>query len=236
MALGAVALGYGHPAVNAAVIDAVNRGTVGPLSPEDESQFAAELGAVIPWLEKVRFLKTGAEAVAAAVRIARTATGRDATLGCGYHGWLDWSSSAEGVPAATRDLFDEIAFNDVDQGRDADSAPRRPPRLRVVEPAIESPPATEWLAMLREETERIGAVLIFDEIKTGFRIALGGAAEKWDAGPTSWSWARPSPTAIRSRWSGEVEPSWPMPTKPGFRRPWPRNSCHWPRHARPSAS
>src|SRR5207245_4132246 len=92
MALGAVALGYGHPEVNAAVVEAVERGAIGPLGPEEEERLAAELGAVLPWADEVRFLKTGAEAVAAAVRLARVATGRDRVLGCGYHGWLDWCS------------------------------------------------------------------------------------------------------------------------------------------------
>ncbi|MGH7593687.1 MAG: aminotransferase class III-fold pyridoxal phosphate-dependent enzyme, partial [Gemmatimonadales bacterium] len=115
MALGSVALGYGHPDVNQAVIEAVQRGTIGPLSPDDEPALAAELGAVMPWLERVLFLKTGAEAVAAAVRIARVATGRDYVVGCGYHGWLDWCSDAAGVPAATRDLYATLRFNDPEQ-------------------------------------------------------------------------------------------------------------------------
>src|SRR2546421_4663305 len=68
----------------------------------------------IPWLEQMRFLKTGAEAVAAAVRLARVDTGRERVLGCGYHGWLDWSQGWEGVHAAARALYAEIAFNDVE--------------------------------------------------------------------------------------------------------------------------
>src|SRR2546421_8001831 len=71
----------------------------------------------IPWLERLRFLKTGAEAVAAAVRLARVATGRERVLGCGYHGWLDWSQGGEGIPATTRALYGEIPFNDVEETR-----------------------------------------------------------------------------------------------------------------------
>jgi glutamate-1-semialdehyde 2,1-aminomutase len=183
MALGAVALGYGYTEVNEAVIDAVDRGTVGPLAPEDELMLSAELGAVMPWLEKVRFLKTGAEAVAAAVRIARVATGREAVLGCGYHGWLDWCSDAAGVPDSTRHLYDVLPFNDpqrtLEQIRGAGD------RLAcvVVEPVVDAPPSSDWLAVLRSEVDRVGAVLIFDEVKTAFRIALGGAAEKWGVHP-----------------------------------------------------
>src|SRR2546427_1668946 len=97
MALGAVALGYGHPAVNRAAEQAIAAGVVGPLPPVLEEELADALAMRIPWLEQVRFLKTGAEAVAAAVRLARVATGRDRVLGCGYHGWLDWSQGGGGV-------------------------------------------------------------------------------------------------------------------------------------------
>lgn len=183
MALGAVALGYGDPHVDAAVIDAVRRGTIGALAPEEESLLAGELQAIMPWLEQVRFLKSGAEAVAAAVRIARVATERDLVLGCGYHGWLDWCSDAAGVPVATRHQYATIPFNDVDRTRDAIRSGGDHLACVVVEPVIEGEPSPEWLSTLRDETTRIGALLIFDEVKTAFRIALGGATERWGTIP-----------------------------------------------------
>ena len=76
MALGAVALGYGPPAVTEAAVRAVQDGAVGPLAPAIEEEVATELRKLIPWAERVRFLKSGAEAMAAAVRLARTFTGR----------------------------------------------------------------------------------------------------------------------------------------------------------------
>src|SRR5438045_8638591 len=123
MALGAVALGYGHPDVNRAATAAIGAGVVGPLPPVAEEELAEALGEKIPWLERVRFLKTGAEAVAAAVRLARVATGRDEVFGCGYHGWLDWcqgggAGAAAGVPAAVRGLFAALPVNDVARGRE----------------------------------------------------------------------------------------------------------------------
>ena len=184
MALGAVALGYGHPDVNRAGTAAITAGVVGPLPPVAEEEFAEALSAQIPWLERMRFLKTGAEAVAAAVRLARVATGRDEVLGCGYHGWLDWCQGAtEGVPGAVRNLFAELPFNDVAAGRELIRA--RAPRLAavVVEPVIVTEPAREWLQMLRVETTRAGAILIFDEIKTAFRLAIGGAVARYDVQP-----------------------------------------------------
>src|SRR2546427_10238557 len=118
MARGAVALGYGHPDVNRAATAAIAAGVVGPLPPVAEEQLAEALAERIPWLERVRFLKTGAEGVAAAVRLARVATGREQGLGCGYPGWLAWCQGAtEGVPRRVLELFAELPFNDVAAGR-----------------------------------------------------------------------------------------------------------------------
>lgn len=183
MALGAVALGYGHPDVVQAATDAIERGTIGPLSPDDEAAFADELVAAVPWLDQVLFLKTGAEAVAAAVRVARVATGRNRVIGCGYHGWLDWCSESVGVPSATRDLYAAIPFNDAGRTRTLLRAAGDRLACVVVEPVIDDAPSRDWLDVLREETTRAGAILIFDEIKTAFRLAIGGAAEQWGVTP-----------------------------------------------------
>ena len=184
MALGAVALGYGHAAVNRAANDAIAAGVVGPLPPVAETELADALAGRIPWLERVRFLKTGAEAVAAAVRLARVATGREHVLGCGYHGWLDWcQGSTDGIPAGIRALFAELPFNDVAAARSM--IRERAGRLAavVVEPVVVTEPTREWLETLRAECERAGAVLVFDEIKTAFRLAIGGAAERYGVKP-----------------------------------------------------
>ena len=184
MALGAVALGYGHPEVNRAAIEAIEAGVVGSLAPEQEEALASDLHRTIPWIERARFLKTGAEAVAAAVRIARSHTRREVVLGCGYHGWLDWCTLNDpAVPSGTRSTLGLIAHNDPDdvrrQVRELDD------RLAaiVVEPVIDGPPTIEWLQVLRDESRRVGAVLVFDEIKTGCRIAMGGAAELYGVQP-----------------------------------------------------
>jgi glutamate-1-semialdehyde 2,1-aminomutase len=185
MGLGAVALGYGHPAVTEAAVAAVREGGVGPLAPVLEEELASELVRLVRPMEQVRFLKTGAEAVAAAVRLARVATGRDRILGCGYHGWLDWCEQKEqvGVPAATRALYGSIAFDDPERTRE--TIRRVGDRLAAVvfEPIILKEPGREWLQVLREETHRIGALLIVDEIKTACRIAVGGATERYGLEP-----------------------------------------------------
>ena len=182
MGLGAVALGYAHPTVVEAVTKAVAAGATGPLPPVQEDRVADRLCAVLPGAEAVRFLKTGAEAVAAAVRIARAYTGRERVVTCGYHGWLDWCQTEPGVPEAVRDLRTEISFNDL-EGLDAALVMGDDIAAVVVEPVIDGAPSPEWLAALRTGTERAGAVLVFDEIKTAFRIALGGVAERWGVIP-----------------------------------------------------
>ena len=185
MALGAVALGYGHPAVVDAAVTAVREGAVGPLPPVLEEEVAAEIARLIPWAERVRFLKSGAEAMAAAVRLARTVTGRDAVLGCGYHGWLDWCQTGEGngVPVATRALYAELPFNDPDRTRERIRRAGDGLAAVVFEPVILGAPDPAWLAALREETSRVGALLIADEIKTIGRVAIGGGCERWGLRP-----------------------------------------------------
>jgi glutamate-1-semialdehyde aminotransferase len=185
MALGAVALGYAHPSVTEAAVQAVRDGVVGPLAPVLEEEVACELRRLIPWVEQVRFLKSGAEGMAAAVRLARTVTGREGVLGCGYHGWLDWCQAADarGVPAGTRALYAELPFNDAERTRERIRAAGDTLAAVVFEPVVLAPPNAEWLGVLREETARAGALLIADEIKTVGRLAIGGGCERFGVRP-----------------------------------------------------
>jgi glutamate-1-semialdehyde 2,1-aminomutase len=185
MALGAVSLGYGHPEVNRAAIQAIEHGVVGPLAPVLEEELAGRLHELLPWVKQVRFHKTGAEAAAAALRIARAATRRDRILTCGYHGWLDgWQESGTaGVPQGVSSLNSALRFNDVERGRQAIREEGDHLACVMIEPVVVAEPSLEWLAMLRQETEQVGAVLVFDEIKTGFRIAPGGAVERYGIEP-----------------------------------------------------
>jgi glutamate-1-semialdehyde 2,1-aminomutase len=182
MALGAVALGYGHAAVVAAAERAVRDGTVGSFPPIQEARLAERLTEWIPGAEAVRFLKTGAEAVAAAVRIARVHTGRSPVITCGYHGWLDWCSDGAGVPEAVRALRVAVPFNDIELFDEALAA-SPPPAAIVIEPVVERAPTRDWLEMVRKGATRVGAVLIFDEIKTGIRLGKGGAARRYGGRP-----------------------------------------------------
>ena len=177
MALGAVGLGYGHPHVVEAVTRAARDGAVGPLAPVIEERLAERLVAILPGSAWVRFLKSGAEAVQAAVRIARVATGRDRVITCGYHGWLDWCQDTDGVPEAVRALRREVPFNDVTAvGRALDEF--GPVACVVVEPVVDAAASREWLETLRDTTRAQDTLLVFDEIKTAFRVAVGGVAEE----------------------------------------------------------
>jgi glutamate-1-semialdehyde 2,1-aminomutase len=175
MALGAVSLGYAEPNVTRAVVDAIAGGNVSALSSVSEVDVAERLCGVIPCADKAQFLKTGAEAMAAAVRIARTYTARDVVIGCGYFGWLDWSADeTAGVPQGTRGDFRRVPFDDVAalEAAVAGAAPQL--AAIVIEPVIERMPSPAWINRARELATQSGAALVFDEIKTGFRLKTGG--------------------------------------------------------------
>ena len=177
MGLGAVALGYADDVVTRAVVEAAANGNVCGLSPALEIDVAERLAELVPCAEQVRFLKTGAEGVAAAVRIARAHTGRSVVIACGYFGWLDWSSDAAGVPESVRADIIRVPFDDVDALETV--AKRVGDRLAaiVLEPVIERLPSIEWTSTARRACDESGAVLIFDEMKTGFRLKPGGYQE-----------------------------------------------------------
>ena len=172
MALGAVAIGYGDPEVTRRATEHL-RGVAG-LTHVAEIEVAERLCALIPCAERALFFKGGAESVAAAVRLARTYTGRDLVIGSGYFGWSDWCSDAAGVPGGVRRDFVAVPWGDVAAlGAAADAAGDRLAAI-VVEPVVERAPDPAWLAAARRLAHRAGAVLVFDEIKTGFRLHAGG--------------------------------------------------------------
>ncbi len=177
MALGAVALGYADELVVDAVADVAARGSVSGLSHVLEVQVAERLCDVIPCAERVRFLKSGAEGMQAAVRIARAHTGRARVIGSGYFGWLDWWSDAVGVPRGAHEDFEPVPFDDVDALARAASRAGDALAAIVLEPIVERLPSEAWLAEARRACDRVGAVLIYDEMKTGFRVRRGGFQE-----------------------------------------------------------
>jgi glutamate-1-semialdehyde 2,1-aminomutase len=177
MALGSVALGYADEGVTGAVVAAASAGPVSGMPHVLEVDVAERFCEVVPCAERVQFLKSGAEAMAAAVRIARAHTGRSRVIGCGYFGWLDWSSTEGGVPTAVRADYVKVPFGDVAALEAAVNEAGTNLAAIAIEPVVEAMPSKEWIERARELATRAGAALIFDEVKTGFRLARGGYQE-----------------------------------------------------------
>jgi glutamate-1-semialdehyde aminotransferase len=174
MALGAVAIGYGEPKITRAVLDTVAQGAVSGLSHVLEVEVAERFCNVVPCAERVQFLKTGAEAMSAAVRVARAYTGRNVVIGSGYFGWHDWCSAQPGVPESVRRDYRDVPFDDVTALESAVGAAAGQLAAIAIEPVVERMASPEWIARARELCDANGAALIFDEMKTGFRLATGG--------------------------------------------------------------
>lgn len=177
MGLGSVAIGYADERITSAVVAAAAGGNVGGLPHVIEVDVAERFCELVPCAERVQFMKSGAEAVAAAVRIARAYTARSRVVGCGYFGWSDWCSDEAGVPAGVKNDFARVPFGDVRALEGAVSAAGNDLAAIVIEPVIEEMPPTEWIQRARDLATGSGAALIFDEVKTGFRLAPGGYQE-----------------------------------------------------------
>ncbi len=187
LALGAVTLGYNRPEINAAVSDQIKRGISFSQPHRLEVELAEKLTRIIPCAEMVRFVKNGSDATSAAVRLARGYTGRDLIACCGYHGFQDWyvgtTSNHRGVPDAVRELTRTFTYNDISSVEALFS--QYPGRIAAVilEPVGLEAPREDFLPKLKDLVHRNGALLIFDEVITGFRLALGGAQEYFGVKP-----------------------------------------------------
>lgn len=179
MALGSVAIGYGDDVVMSHVMRAASLGTVAGVPHVLEVSLAERLSEFIACAEQVRFLKSGADAVSAALRIARTCTGRDQVVCSGYFGWHDWASEGDcaGVPRGAREGVTRVPFDDVAALEAAVGAAGSRLAAIVLEPVVERLPSRDWIERARALADRQGAVLVFDELKTGFRLRPGGYQE-----------------------------------------------------------
>lgn len=190
MGIGTNILGYSNPKVDAAVHLTVDNGNLSTLNAPEEVFLAERLVELHPWADMVRFARSGGEAGAIAVRIARAASGKDKVAFCGYHGWHDWYLSANlgstdsldghllpglephGVPRALAGSAVPFQFNDLEQLREIlDSGD-----IGVIYMEVQrsTPPAPGFLEGVRELATRHNAVLVFDECTSGFRRNLGG--------------------------------------------------------------
>jgi glutamate-1-semialdehyde 2,1-aminomutase len=200
MGVGTNTLGYGHPAVDAAVRKAVDDGNMSTLNCPEEVLLAERLVDMHRWADMVRFARTGGEADAVAVRIGRAASGRDRVAICGYHGWHDWYLAANvgqherlaehllpglapvGVPQSLGGTVLPFEYNRLDQLR-ALLATYDDIGVLVMEPVRSMEPINGFLGEVRKLTLERGIVLIFDECTAGFRETFGGAHLKYGVEP-----------------------------------------------------
>ncbi len=182
-----VSLGYCDPDVDAAVRAQLDCGISFSLSTELEAQLAERIVDFVPCAEMVRFGKNGSDATSAAVRVARAFTGRDRVAICGYHGWHDWyigtTTRSGGVPETVKRLSHKFPYNDLDAVAALFAAHPGEFACIVMEAANAVAPAPGYLQGLKELAHRHGALLVFDEVITGFRFARGGAQELFGVTP-----------------------------------------------------
>jgi glutamate-1-semialdehyde aminotransferase len=187
LGLASITLGYAYPVVTEAVARQLDEGSIFSLPHPLEVEVAERLIEVIPCAERVRFLKTGSEANAAAVRIARAATGRDVLVYCGYHGWHDFyavtTPRSKGVPKGTGDLIVPFRFNDLASLETALEEHRGRVAAVIMEAVLLDAPGPGFLEGVKKAAYDHGALLIFDEIVSGFRWAVGGAQEYFGVVP-----------------------------------------------------
>jgi glutamate-1-semialdehyde 2,1-aminomutase len=140
-----------------------------------ESEVSELITGLIPSAEMVRFSKNGTDATSAAIRLARSYTGRDHIIVCGYHGWQDWfigsTSRNKGVPKAISDLTHTFEYNNIDSLKSILNKLENKVAAVILEPMNTTYPTKDFLSSVKELTHKAGAVLIFDEVIPGFRFS-----------------------------------------------------------------
>jgi len=199
MGIGTNILGYGQPEVDAAVRQVVEQGNMSTFNCPEEVYLAERLVELHPWADMVRFARTGGEANAIAIRIARAASGREKVAICGYHGWHDWYLAAnlrhednlsghllpglepQGVPASLAETIYPFTYNRFDQLEEI----ARSQDLGAIKMEVSrnQEPQDGFLEKVRKLAEERNIVLIFDECTSGFRQTLGGLHKLYGVEP-----------------------------------------------------
>ena len=199
MGIGTNTLGYGHPEVDAAVSEVIARGNMSTFNCPEEVYLAEKLVELHPWADMVRLARTGGEANAIAIRIARAASGRDKVAVCGYHGWHDWYLSANlgddksldghllpglepnGVPRNLKGTVFPFNYNKIEELE----AIVRQHDIGVIKMEVvrNKGPENGFLQKVRDLATRKGIVLIFDECTSGFRQTFGGLHKLYGVEP-----------------------------------------------------
>lgn len=185
-------LGYADDDVNKAILHAISSGSMSTLNSFEEVELAEKLVSLHPWSDMVRYARTGGEACAVAIRIARAASGKDKVAFCGYHGWHDWYLSAnlssksslneqllpgletKGVPKQLKNTMFPFFYNDLKSFNEVIENNKEQIGVIIMEPQRAVSPKKGFLEFIRQTADKIGAVLIFDEVTSGFHMNLGG--------------------------------------------------------------
>lgn len=199
MGIGTNTLGYGHPEVDEAVMQVVRAGNMSTFNCPEEVYLAEKLIELHPWADMVRFARSGGEANAIAIRIARAASGRDKVAFCGYHGWHDWYLAAnlgdgatltghllpglepKGVPQNLRNTILPFNYNRLDELQTL--VDQHDIGVIKMEVSRNEGPAPGFLEGVRQLATARGIVLIFDECTSGFRETFGGLHKKYGVEP-----------------------------------------------------
>lgn len=182
-----VILGYQYKAVDDAIKKQLKKGIIFSLPSSLEYELAQLLIKHIPCAEMVRFGKNGSDATSGAVRLARAVTGRDHIAVCGYHGWHDWyiGSTARnfGVPKSTRKMTHKFDYNNIESLEKIFNKNKNKVAAVIMEPMNYVEPEKNFLQKVKKLTRKNGALLIFDEVITGFRFNIGGAQKLFNVIP-----------------------------------------------------
>lgn len=202
MGVGSCTLGYADVDVNNAVLEAVRNGSMCTLNSYEEVELAEQLIALHkPWAERARFARSGGEACAIAIRIARAKTRKNKVAFCGYHGWSDWYISANigdetqldeqllpglkptGVPRMLQGTALPFLYNDLESLEELVNKYPDDIAAIIMEPRRGEELKEGFLEGVRRIADRIDAVLIFDEITAGFRLCIGGIHKLYGVNP-----------------------------------------------------
>lgn len=199
MGIGTNTLGYGNDEVDNAVIETVKKGNMSTFSCPEEVALAEKLVELNPWADMVRFARSGGEANAIAIRIARAASGKDKVAICGYHGWHDWYLSAnhndgdelsrhllpglnpKGVPKNLKNSVYPFNYNNYEELLSIIN--NNDIGVIKMEVMRNFGPEDNFLQKVRDLATQRGIVLVFDECTSGFRETFGGIYKKYDVEP-----------------------------------------------------
>lgn len=187
MGLGPCILGYNHPRIKEAVLAQLEIGPIFSLPHPIEVECAERIHRAVPCAEKMRFLKTGSDATQVAVRIARAFTGREKLIRGHYHGWHEWCASGTpkdgGIPKVLREYAFEAHYNDLAEYEELFRKHPGQIAAAILEPVEFEAPKDDFLGKLKELCHANGALLVYDEVVTGFRFSIGGAQKHFGVIP-----------------------------------------------------